>query len=84
MSPQSVEVLCQHGFDTDSLASSREALKCLANIFLHESKTRQMFVEAKFAGKAAERLKVYELSFLFNYCQGAKAQGRVTILKMNY
>ena len=84
MSPQSIEVLCQHGFDVNFLASSREALKCLANIFLHESKTRQMFVETKYAGKAAERLKVYELLLLLDCCQSAKAQIRVTIVKMNY
>lgn len=57
---QSVGILCQHGFEVDTPSSSREALKCVANILLLESKTRSMFVEFGYAPKAAAKLKVTE------------------------
>lgn len=55
---QSFGILCQHGFEIDTATSSREALKCVANILLLESKTRPMFVEFGYAPKAAANLKV--------------------------
>lgn len=59
---QDVEILCRHSydssFDSSSMASSREALKCLANVLLLESKTRRMFVDLGYANKAAIELKV--------------------------
>ena len=61
---QGVKILCQHSFgnsfDSDSITSSREAMKCLANVLLLESKTRRMFVDLGYADKAAIRLKVNE------------------------
>jgi hypothetical protein len=55
-----VKVLCVYAFeDTDTNAvSSLVALKCLANLLLLESKTRQFFVNEGYAGATAERLKV--------------------------
>lgn len=40
------------------MLTSREASKCLANILLLESKTRQIFVDLGYPAKAAQRLKV--------------------------
>ena len=62
---QAIETLCQYGFQSDSLTSSREALKCLANILLLESKTRQIFVDLGHATNAAEKLKVSVFYNLF-------------------
>lgn len=56
---QAIETLSRHSFDNSSLATSREALRCLANIFLLRPPTRQIFVNGGFASKAAERLKVH-------------------------
>lgn len=53
----SVRTLCRHSYDGNSLITSREALKCLANVLLLESKTRQIFVDLGYPAKAAERLK---------------------------
>lgn len=57
---QGVKILCQHSYDTKFLDSSREALKCLANALLIESKTRQMVVDLGYANKAAIKLRVDE------------------------
>lgn len=40
------------------MVTSREASKCLANVLLLESKTRQIFVDLGYPTKAAQRLKV--------------------------
>ncbi|KAI9815956.1 MAG: hypothetical protein M1827_001948 [Pycnora praestabilis] len=53
-----VETLTRHSFDGNSLTTSREALRCLANTLFLDAKTRQIFVDLGYAGKAAERLKV--------------------------
>ena len=37
---------------------SREALRCLANAFLLDERSRQTFVDIGYAPKAAERLKI--------------------------
>ncbi|KAI4274318.1 MAG: hypothetical protein LQ337_004012 [Flavoplaca oasis] len=55
--PQGVKTLSRHSFDSNSLVTSREAAKCLANVLLLESKTRQMFVDLGYPVKAAQRLK---------------------------
>lgn len=55
---QAIETLARHSFDTNSLTTAREALRCLANIFLLKPPTRQIFVDLGFGPKAAERLKV--------------------------
>ena len=44
--------------DPRNLPTSREALRCLANAFLLDEETRQLFVDLGYAPKAAERLKV--------------------------
>ncbi|KAL8941020.1 MAG: hypothetical protein Q9211_001996 [Gyalolechia sp. 1 TL-2023] len=44
-------------FDGNSMVTSREASKCLANVLLLEGKTRQMFVDLGYPAKAAQRLK---------------------------
>ncbi|KAI9729589.1 MAG: hypothetical protein M1834_006785 [Cirrosporium novae-zelandiae] len=59
---QGIETLCKHGFDGNSLITSREALRCLANAFLLDSNTRQFFVDLGYPEKAAERLKVYTMA----------------------
>ena len=55
---QGVQTLSRHTFDSNSMITSREAAKCLANVLLLESKTRQMFVDFGYPVKAAQRLKV--------------------------
>ena len=55
---QGVQVLCRYGFDSDSLETSRAALKVLANVLLLDSDTRQIFVDLGHASKAAQRMKV--------------------------
>ncbi|KAL8993398.1 MAG: hypothetical protein Q9169_006376 [Polycauliona sp. 2 TL-2023] len=52
-----VQTLSRHTFESNSLATSREAAKCLANVLLIESKTRQIFVDLGYPLKAAQRLK---------------------------
>ncbi|EON68086.1 hypothetical protein W97_07234 [Coniosporium apollinis CBS 100218] len=54
---EGIQTLAQHGFDSSSLATSREALRCLANALLLQPQTRQIFVDLGYAKKAAERLK---------------------------
>lgn len=55
---QGIRILSRHGFDSAPTIASRDALRCLANLFLLDPKARQIFVDLKFADKAAERLKV--------------------------
>lgn len=57
---QGVKILCQHSYDARFLDSSREALKCLANVLLIESTTRQIVVDLGYADKAAVKLRVDE------------------------
>ncbi|KAI9715453.1 MAG: hypothetical protein M1812_005929 [Candelaria pacifica] len=54
---EGIEILTRHSFDGNSLITSREALRCLANALFLEAKTRQIFVDLGYADKAAERLK---------------------------
>ncbi|KAI9794113.1 MAG: hypothetical protein M1835_006794 [Candelina submexicana] len=54
---EGIETLTRHSFDGNSLITSREALRCLANALFLEAKTRQIFVDMGYADKAAERLK---------------------------
>jgi hypothetical protein len=52
--------LCRYGFDQRDpkrLPASREALRCLANAFLLNEPSRQIFVDIGYAPKAVERLK---------------------------
>ncbi|KAL8927823.1 MAG: hypothetical protein Q9172_001196 [Xanthocarpia lactea] len=52
-----VRTLSRHCFDSNSMVTSREAAKCLANVLLLEGKTRQIFVDLGYSIKAAQRLK---------------------------
>ncbi|KAL8679812.1 MAG: hypothetical protein Q9186_003928 [Xanthomendoza sp. 1 TL-2023] len=52
-----VKTLSRHSFDSNSMVTSREAAKCLANVLLLESTTRQIFVDLGYPVKAAQRLK---------------------------
>ena len=53
-----IRTLSRHGFDSTPSIASRDALRCLANLFLLDPKTRQIFVDLGFPDQAAERLKV--------------------------
>ncbi|KAF2804648.1 uncharacterized protein BDZ99DRAFT_467335 [Mytilinidion resinicola] len=52
-----IEILARYGFESSNSATSREALRCLANALLLQPKTRQMFVDLGFGDKAAEKAK---------------------------
>ncbi|KAF2453827.1 guanine nucleotide exchange factor [Lineolata rhizophorae] len=54
---EGIETLSKYGLDQVSWATSREALRVLANAFLLRPPTRQMFVDMGYGPKAAERLK---------------------------
>ena len=58
-----VEALCFYAFESSDLSDepSRLALKCIANILLLESKTRQIFVNnnKENAIKVARKLSVH-------------------------
>ncbi|KAF2716828.1 hypothetical protein K431DRAFT_256709 [Polychaeton citri CBS 116435] len=56
-SKKGIKLLCEYGLDKSSSTASREALKCLANSFLLNESTRQIFVDLGYAAKATERLK---------------------------
>lgn len=60
---QGMKILCQLSYEARFLDSSREALKCLANVLLIESKTRPMIVTLGYADKAAIKLRVHEHPF---------------------
>ena len=57
---QGVETLCFYAFENSDPKdeASRVALKCIANILLLESKTRQKFVDGGNAVKVARELNV--------------------------
>ncbi|KAL8809044.1 MAG: hypothetical protein Q9223_003498 [Gallowayella weberi] len=55
--PDGVKTLSRHSFDSNSMVTSREAAKCLANVLLLEKSTRQIFVDFGYPVKAAQRLK---------------------------
>jgi hypothetical protein len=55
---QGIETLAQYAFESTSISTSREALRCLANALLLKEETRQILVDCGAAPKAAEKLKV--------------------------
>ncbi|KAL8808329.1 MAG: hypothetical protein Q9182_000149 [Xanthomendoza sp. 2 TL-2023] len=55
--PDGVKTLSRHSFDSNSMVTSREAAKCLANVLLLEKRTRQIFVDFGYPVMAAQRLK---------------------------
>ncbi|KAI9754396.1 MAG: hypothetical protein M4579_004734 [Chaenotheca gracillima] len=56
-SKEGIQTLCRHGLDGNTLSTSREALRCLANALFLKADTRQMFVDLGYAPKAVDRLK---------------------------
>ncbi|EME50258.1 hypothetical protein DOTSEDRAFT_118881 [Dothistroma septosporum NZE10] len=54
---QGVLTLSKYGLGKESSNTSREALRCLANAFLLDEPSRQIFVDLGYAPKAAEHLK---------------------------
>ncbi|KAK4549442.1 hypothetical protein LTR36_006439 [Oleoguttula mirabilis] len=57
-SKKGISILSRCGLDKESSNTSREALRCLANAFLLNEPSRQLFVDLGYATKAADRLKV--------------------------
>ena len=55
---QGISILSSYGLDHQNMKVSREALRCLANAFLLNEPSRQIFADLGYATKAAERLKV--------------------------
>jgi hypothetical protein len=54
---EGIEVLTRHAFNSPSLATSRNALRCLANALLLRANTRQIFVDLGYEQKACNKLK---------------------------
>lgn len=54
---EGIEVLTRHAFNSPSLTTSRNALRCLANALLLRADTRQMFVDLRYEQKACNKLK---------------------------
>ncbi|KAF2233259.1 hypothetical protein EV356DRAFT_524585 [Viridothelium virens] len=54
---EGINTLSEHAFSGKDQTSSREALRCLANAFLLQPKSRQIFVNKGYGPKAAERYK---------------------------
>lgn len=50
-------MLCKHAFNSPSSATSRNALRCLANALLLKPYTRQIFVDKGYDVKACDKLK---------------------------
>jgi hypothetical protein len=66
---QGISTLCRYGLDRETGASSHEALRCLANAFLLNEPSRQIFVDLQYATKAVERLKGGDLDDEFLLCR---------------
>ncbi|KAE8445986.1 hypothetical protein EG329_012625 [Mollisiaceae sp. DMI_Dod_QoI] len=54
---QGIETLTRHAFNSPSLTTSRNALRCLANALLLRENTRQIFVDLGYEQKACNKLK---------------------------
>lgn len=61
--------MSRYGLDKASDATSREALRCLANALLLNVPARQIFVDLGYAPRAAERLKVDSVDDEFLVCR---------------
>ncbi|KAK5127690.1 hypothetical protein LTR08_004335 [Meristemomyces frigidus] len=68
-SERGISTLSSYGLDQGSSATSREALRCLANAFLLNEPSRQTFVDLGYATKAADRLKVDDRDDEFLVCR---------------
>lgn len=67
--PNNIKTLARYGLDHESSSTSQEALRCLANAFLLNEPSRQIFVDLGFAPKAADRLKVDDRDDEFLVCR---------------
>ncbi|RYP61255.1 hypothetical protein DL769_007796 [Monosporascus sp. CRB-8-3] len=56
-SPQGIETLTRHSFDSDSSTTSRNALRCLCNALLLKPEARQTFVDLGYEAKACSKLR---------------------------
>ncbi|CZT12811.1 uncharacterized protein RCO7_03610 [Rhynchosporium graminicola] len=54
---QGIETLTRHAFNSPSLTTSRNALRCLANALLLKPETRQILVDLDYSQKACLKLK---------------------------
>ncbi|CAN8100871.1 unnamed protein product [Discula destructiva] len=54
---EGIRTLVRHAFDNDTLSTSHNALKCLANAMLIKAEARQIFVDLGYEPKACEQLK---------------------------
>ncbi|KAK0102781.1 hypothetical protein ONS95_006378 [Cadophora gregata] len=54
---EGIETLTRHAFNSPSLTTSRNALRCLANALLLKAETRQIFVDLGYEQKACNKLK---------------------------
>ncbi|KAJ0373243.1 hypothetical protein COL26b_008602 [Colletotrichum chrysophilum] len=55
--PEGIEILTKHAFNSPSSSTSRAALRVLANAMLLNPQTRQMFVDLGYEDKACKKLK---------------------------
>ncbi len=56
-SAKGIETLTKHAFNSPSLTTSRNALRCLANAMLLRANTRQIFVDLGYEMKMCNKLK---------------------------
>lgn len=54
---QGIRTLVRHAFDTETLSTSHNALRCLANAMLIKAEARQIFVDLEYEAKACAQLK---------------------------
>jgi hypothetical protein len=52
-----IETLTRHAFNSPSLTTSRNALRCLANAMLLQANTRKFFIDLGYEAKACNKLK---------------------------
>jgi len=52
-----IETLARHAFDSTSLTTSQNALRCLANAMFLKPDTRQIFIDLGYEAKACDKLK---------------------------
>lgn len=57
VSIQGIKTLTRHAFDAETLSTSHNALRCLANAMLIKAEARQMFVDLGYEPKACAQLK---------------------------
>lgn len=54
---QGIKTLTRHAFDIETLSTSHNALRCLANAMLIKAEARQIFVDLGYESKACAQLK---------------------------